>query len=202
MNRRERKKEETRQNIITSAVGLFKEKGFQETLVEEISEKADVSKGTLYNYFPDKESILVGYFQLIIADYGKRTKESLMEKNDIETRLNKLLDLLNEIFINDIELATVYFKYRMQKFLDTNPFDNPLRSGMENYMLEVIKDAQENHELRSDISAVILARTFLISTMNFLIFTLCSRDPFEAEPNETELMNRQLVNLFLDGARQ
>jgi AcrR family transcriptional regulator len=60
MNRRERKKEETRKNIITSALELFKEKGFQETLVEEISEKADVSKGTLYNYFSDKESILVG----------------------------------------------------------------------------------------------------------------------------------------------
>jgi hypothetical protein len=139
---------------------------------------------------------------MIIKDYEKKTQESLMEKNDVEIRLNRILYLLYEIFTNDIELATVYFKYRMQKFLDINPFDNPLRSGMENYVLEIIKDAQDNHQLRSDISAVIIARTFLISTMNLFIFNLCSRDSFEAKPNETELMNRQLVNLFLDGARQ
>ncbi|KLU59014.1 HTH-type transcriptional repressor Bm3R1 [Peptococcaceae bacterium CEB3] len=196
MNRRERKKEETRKNIISCAVRLFKEKSFQETLVDEISENADVSKGTLYNYFPDKESILVDYFQLIIADYGKRIKESLMVKNVIEVKLNKLLNLMNEIFANDLELTTVYFKYRMQKFFDTDPFDNSRRSGLENLVLAIIKDAQDNYELRSDIPALVIARAFLILTMDFFILNLARKGS-----NETENTNRQLLNLFLDGAR-
>lgn len=196
MNRRERKKEETRKNIIDCAVGLFKEKGFKETLVEEISEKADVSKGTLYNYFPDKESILVDYFQLIFADNGKRIKESLMEKPDIQTRLIKLLNLINEIFLQDVELTTVYFKYRMQNFFETNPLDNPHRSGLENIAFEIIQNAQDNQELRSDIPALLITRTFLISTMNFFIVNICL-----SEPNETERMIHQLIDLLLDGAR-
>lgn len=197
MNRRERKKEETRKNIMDCAVGLFKEKGFEETLVEEISEKADVSKGTLYNYFPDKESILVDYFQLIIAESGKSIKESLMEKTDIQTRLSKFLNLMNEIFIQDIELTTVYFKYRMQKFFETNPLDNPRRSGLENIAFEIIQNAQDNQELRNDIPALLITRTFLISTMNFFILNICF-----SEPRESEQLIRQLVDLLLDGARK
>ena len=80
INRRERKKEETRVSIIDCAVSFFREKGFQETSMEEIAEKSDVSKGTLYNYFENKESILVGYFQTIIADYGKNMKENFAEE--------------------------------------------------------------------------------------------------------------------------
>ncbi len=54
MNRRERKKEETRIKIINCTIELFKDKGFSDTSMEEIAEKSDVAKGTLYNYFSDR----------------------------------------------------------------------------------------------------------------------------------------------------
>jgi len=92
MNRRERKKEETRENIIDCAASFFREKGFQETSMEEIAKKSDVSKGTLYNYFKDKESILVGYFQVVIADYGKQIKEKFTESKDMNKRYTLFFD--------------------------------------------------------------------------------------------------------------
>ena len=42
--RRERKKEETRRRIFTAAISLFREKGFEQTTVDEITEKADVCR--------------------------------------------------------------------------------------------------------------------------------------------------------------
>lgn len=56
--RRERKKRETRRRIYSAAFGLFLEKGFENTTVEEIAERADVGKGTVFNYFPRKSSFL------------------------------------------------------------------------------------------------------------------------------------------------
>lgn len=57
-SRRERKKEETKRRIFEAAIGLFRTKGFEATTVDEITEKADVARGTFFNYFPKKESVL------------------------------------------------------------------------------------------------------------------------------------------------
>lgn len=196
MNRRERKKEETRENIIDCAVNLFREKGFQETSMEEIAEKSDVSKGTLYNYFSDKESILVGYFQIIIAGYGKKMKDKFIESKDIKITLNSLLDLISGIFKDDHQLASIYFKYRSHTRLDFNQ-DSSQRSGIEKWVLEVIERAQQEGQLRSDMPAMVLTRTFQFLAMSFFISSIYNEEPFEVD-----VIKDQLIALFLNGAKQ
>lgn len=197
MNRRERKKEETRSSIIDCAIDLFKEKGFQETSMEEIAEKVDVSKATLYNYFQDKGSILVAYFQSIIIDYGKEIKASFTGKLPIQARLNILLDFKNQIFGSNIELSAIYFRYRLQTIFDNNPFDNPQRSGLENIVLEFITKAQEDREIRLDIPALVIARSFMLLTANYYISSI-----YTTEPAEIDNLKNQLIRLFLDGAKR
>src|SRR5262245_53815613 len=58
VSRRERKKDETRQRIFREAIRLFRERGFEATTVDEITERADVARGTFFNYFPRKEAVL------------------------------------------------------------------------------------------------------------------------------------------------
>jgi AcrR family transcriptional regulator len=54
---RERKKRETRQRISDIATALFIERGFDEVTVAEVAAAADVSKVTVFNYFPRKEQL-------------------------------------------------------------------------------------------------------------------------------------------------
>jgi AcrR family transcriptional regulator len=61
--RRERKKLDTRRRIFRAALDLFKEKGFDDTTVEEIAELADVGKGTVFNYFPQKTDFLLAAYR-------------------------------------------------------------------------------------------------------------------------------------------
>ena len=56
--RRERKKQATRQHIAMTGVRLFLERGFDDVSVAEIAEAADVSKVTVFNYFPSKADML------------------------------------------------------------------------------------------------------------------------------------------------
>lgn len=193
MSRRERKKEETRSTIVNCAISFFKEKGFYETSMEEIAEKADVSKGTLYNYFQDKESILVDYFQLLTADYAK---ESLKSSRDITSRLNNLLDFIYKLFSNDQDLAEIYFRYRIQTPLVRNPFDDPKRSGLENSVLATIEEAQKSGELRCDIPALLIARNLQFLTISFFISNIYSKEPFEIGTVKT-----QIIELFLNGSK-
>ncbi|WP_338494857.1 TetR family transcriptional regulator [Streptomyces sp. SJL17-4] len=59
---RERKKERTRQALSDVAVALFLERGFDAVSVAEVAAAAEVSKPTLFRYFPAKEDLVLHRF--------------------------------------------------------------------------------------------------------------------------------------------
>src|SRR5580658_8514734 len=59
--RRERHRAEIRERLFRAALRLFAERGYLQTTVEDITEAADVGKGTFFNYFPTKEHVLATF---------------------------------------------------------------------------------------------------------------------------------------------
>ncbi len=55
---RERKKQHTRKTIVSAALELFTEKGYEHTTIADIADAAVVSPRTVSTYFPTKEDIL------------------------------------------------------------------------------------------------------------------------------------------------
>jgi AcrR family transcriptional regulator len=72
---RERKKRATRIAIRDAAMALFAREGFAGTTIEEIAEAADVSRATVFHYFPTKEEIVFGDGSLAIEELGRRLRE-------------------------------------------------------------------------------------------------------------------------------
>lgn len=68
--RRARRQAEIRERILRAALALFERQGFFATTVEQITDAADVGKGTFFNYFPSKEHALAGFGQLQLAKVG------------------------------------------------------------------------------------------------------------------------------------
>ena len=62
---RQRRKEARPLELLDAALALFVEKGFAATRIEEVAERAGVSKGTLYLYYPSKEELL----KAVIREY-------------------------------------------------------------------------------------------------------------------------------------
>jgi AcrR family transcriptional regulator len=85
--RRETKKEQTKERILRAALELFREKGLERSTTKEISRKAGIAEGTLFNYFETKEDLALYFFQKeteeLIAWFAAQTrlqKASLSEK--------------------------------------------------------------------------------------------------------------------------
>ena len=63
---RERNKQRSTRRIILAASELFKARGYHSTTMDDIAEKAEISRGTLFNYFPNKEALLLPWGQEIV----------------------------------------------------------------------------------------------------------------------------------------
>ncbi len=55
---RERKKSQVRQALITSALELFRDRGFDETSIDDIAARANVSRRTFFRYFGTKDEVI------------------------------------------------------------------------------------------------------------------------------------------------
>ena len=89
MGRRQRRAAETRLRLFRCALQLFAERGFPNVTVEDITEAADVGKGTFFNYFESKDHVLgvMAEIQLgkvreavALSDSGKETIQSVLHR--------------------------------------------------------------------------------------------------------------------------
>src|SRR5918998_1535252 len=72
---RERKKKATRDAIHHGAMRLFAEHGFAGTTIDQIADAADVSRATVFGYFPTKEEIVFGEAAAAIDALAARLRE-------------------------------------------------------------------------------------------------------------------------------
>lgn len=85
--RREAKKQERRSAVLAAAEELFSEKGYRNTTIQEVAEKAGLSKGGVYLYFKSKEELYLSVCLMGLAGYGERLTRAYDEAADFEERI-------------------------------------------------------------------------------------------------------------------
>jgi AcrR family transcriptional regulator len=116
MGRREDKKDLTKQQMLLSAADLFAERGYDSTSVEDIAERANVSKGTLYYHFETKEALVVELRRSMLAGTVEQTYALLGQGVAPITVLEKLLLDRAAFTQKEPELAKVFFLLKIQMF--------------------------------------------------------------------------------------
>ena len=80
---RDRKKLRLRESLVDAAIRLFEDRGIDATSIDDIADAVDVSRATVFNYFPYKEAILVEigarFVREIAAEIGTRHRRSVRQ---------------------------------------------------------------------------------------------------------------------------
>jgi AcrR family transcriptional regulator len=87
LSRKEREKRARQQDILNAARELFAAKGFQNTTLDEIAQKAEFGKGTLYNYFASKEDIFHAIIDQAIENSITMAQECVASSGDLRSKL-------------------------------------------------------------------------------------------------------------------
>jgi AcrR family transcriptional regulator len=101
--RRARKSLEARDRIVECAAALFGARGYAVTTMEDIGECADVSRATVFNYFPKKEDLVVAWFDRRRADFAAALAPSDDRPRDTSYRLRQAFRALARIFKDNPE---------------------------------------------------------------------------------------------------
>jgi TetR/AcrR family fatty acid metabolism transcriptional regulator len=116
------RKNDNRQAILDAALSTFVARGYHETTVSEISHKAGLAEGTLYNYFPSKENILLALFDETWGSMIGEMRQKIDRVSDPNDKLKAIFTYLARLFRRDRDLAEIFLVDVKQSSLFLNNF--------------------------------------------------------------------------------
>lgn len=97
--RKVREKERRRQQIIVAAKRVFSAKGLNKTTMEDIANESELSPGTLYLYFKNKEELYASLSLRILQFLSIRVAQVIQEEEqDPIEKLEKLIEAMFEVY--------------------------------------------------------------------------------------------------------
>jgi AcrR family transcriptional regulator len=172
MGLRERKKIRTRETIVTVAMELFDEQGFQATTIPRIAEAADVSPRTVSTYFPSKEDMVFEFWSGQKESLGLRLRERGAGETTTDAIRAWLLEerLLREKRSLDID--------RQRRVIDSDPGLQALeRSRFHEFAGMLSREIAADMGVDEDEAEPRLAAAALVG-----IFALLSDERFRPDP--------------------
>lgn len=96
--RKEREKERRRQQIIVAAKRVFSQKGFNKATMEDIAKEAELSPGTLYLYFKNKEELYASLSLRILQYLHIRVEHVNKEDMPPEEKIEALMEAMYDVY--------------------------------------------------------------------------------------------------------
>jgi len=149
LTRRGRKRQDVSDRLFEAALALFVDQGFDATTMDDIAERADVARATVFNHYPQKAEFL--------EEWGRRRRirvaavladghaEELPAAEQMRRYLHEMAELNTTARRETVALMDAALR-----------FASPLRGpALEIELTEVIRRGQDRGEFRSDTDAVL-----------------------------------------------
>jgi AcrR family transcriptional regulator len=146
--RRERKREATRSQIVAAAKALFDEQRYDDVTIDEITERADVAKGTFYLHFRHKEDVASDVYDNSVKPAMEAVNAALA--GTTTTARESLAAFFHAIFtpaLANPRLAQAVLSYSMSQMYAEPEASEDLFAAT---LIRIVSRGQASGELRAD----------------------------------------------------
>jgi AcrR family transcriptional regulator len=174
------KAEETRRRILESAMGLFRERGFEPTTMRDIASQAGVAIGAAYYYFDSKEALVIAFYQQAKDEMNQQIQAALAESKDLRTRLQAVIEVKFRFFAPSRNFLGALFRHAADPDDPLSPFSEQTRDIREldiQHFAEAMNasDIQPPDDLRPH-----LPKLLWLYQMGLILFWIYDRSPEQA----------------------
>jgi AcrR family transcriptional regulator len=157
---REEKKLEQHRAILDTTVTFFRERGFEETRVRDVTGRLRISEGTFFNHFASKQAVLdAAALDLLERVTGLLHRDAAEDTRPAAIRLEEVVVAFATGFAGDREFATLlarHTQFFLGRWSDTQWQEQAYRP-----LTRLLDDGQRRGEVRGDIPASQLAEPFV-----------------------------------------
>ncbi len=190
--------QEKRQLILDTATKLFSKYGFSKTSLDEIAAATQIAKGTVYNYFPNKEELFMAAVEQKNNEFFNILYRHIAALDSFEAKLHAFVQ---------VPIKTAYENMPiMLESLRSMPFQylKRLCEYRQNYryrMLSLLKEILDlgrnqgllNEDLASDNFCEVVLDWFLLGDSNFMVVDI------EKFLERIERDHEMIIKVFLHG---
>jgi AcrR family transcriptional regulator len=194
-SRRERKKVDTRRRILTVALDLFSRHGLEAVTVDHIADMADLGKGTIYNYFPTKEDIVVAFMAELESEIQAKTARLVSSGASLER-------MLLEVIRHQFRLKRPYHAFvrvmlgqMFQRTAEFMPYLVEMQKSIDPNLERLFRFARDRGLVRTDIPIPDLIVAFKVLHLGLPGLWAIEGPPFAAADRVT----KHQVALFCAG---
>lgn len=182
-------KEEKRRNIALSSKELLLEHGIKNITISQIAKSAGVGKGTIYEYFSNKEDIVFEIISAFITDHEEYLSKIISQ--DIPTK-EKLFHFLFSLYQDEYhqrQLAIYREFLAISLTTDTEEmveFSSACRTRIMAILEQLLSEAVQKNELKPEaLDLIEMIHTYALGLV--------------VETKTKNLDARELIERFLDG---
>ncbi len=194
--RRERRAAERKMQIITAAANLFAEKGFHRTTTRDIADEADVSEGTLYNYFDSKDDLLLDIMDMLDDLPSEADQFDQVASQDAREFLIKMMKGRREMTDQyHPMLQAVLSEIMVNPDLRQRYYDEQISPGI----ILISRHLQELHDKGQFrmINIPYTARTLVALMLGLYVLEVLGDPLIQSQWDE---LSQVIASIFVDGA--
>jgi len=171
VNEKKIKGEETKKKIIEGAEILFTENGYDSTTVQDICNKAEISKGAFFYHFPTKEFLFLEILDKYLSELDKRMNEIEKKSKNTLRAMEEMVIILEEIFITSEGKFTIFLEFLRKASKETEIMKKISYQFQKykKYVYEMIEKGKREGNIKKEIDSEFISQLIISLAIGMIL---------------------------------